>query len=95
MTTALITGGLGFIGSYIAKDLLDNNVVDKVVCLDHFASYVDVTNTNYQDYRHKRFIGYEEKIIVERDLSFLEEYNWNVCTFIPFLCSFINAVVDK
>ena len=66
MTTALITGGLGFIGSYIAKDLLDNNVVDKVVCLDHFASYVDVTNTNYQDYRHKRFIGYEEKIIVER-----------------------------
>lgn len=66
MTTALITGGLGFIGSYIAKNLLDNNVVDKVVCLDHFASYVDVTNSDYQDYRHKRFIGYEEKIIIER-----------------------------
>ena len=66
MTIALITGGLGFIGSYIAKNLLDNNVVDKVVCLDHFASYVDVTNSDYQDYRHKRFIGYEEKIIIER-----------------------------
>ena len=66
MTVALITGGLGFIGSYIAKNLLDNNVVDKVVCLDHFASYVDVTNSDYQDYRHKRFIGYEEKIIIER-----------------------------
>jgi UDP-glucose 4-epimerase len=66
MTTALITGGLGFIGSYIAKDLLDSNVVDKVVCLDSFASYVDVTDSNYQDYRHQRFDGYEEKIIVER-----------------------------
>ena len=41
MTIALITGGLGFIGSYIARNLV-NNVVDKVVCLDHFASYVDV-----------------------------------------------------
>ena len=49
MKTALITGGLGFVGSYISKDLINNKVVDKVICLDNFASYVDVTNPRYQD----------------------------------------------
>ena len=48
MKTALITGGLGFIGSHIAKSLLDQNVVDKVVCFDNFGGYVDFTNKTLQ-----------------------------------------------
>ena len=66
MKTALITGGLGFVGSYISKDLINNKVVDKVICLDNFASYVDVTNPRYQDYRKFRFDGIMKKIIIER-----------------------------
>ncbi len=66
MNTALITGGLGFVGSYIAKDLIEQKTVDKVICLDNFASYVDVTNQDYQDYRKSRFEGILENVIIER-----------------------------
>ena len=66
MNTALITGGLGFVGSYIAKDLIEQKTVDKVICLDNFASYVDVTNPDYQDYRKSRFEGILENVIIER-----------------------------
>ena len=66
MNTALITGGLGFVGSYIARDLIEQKIVDKVVCLDNFATYVDVTNPEYQDYRKIRFKDITSDIIIER-----------------------------
>ncbi len=66
MNTALVTGGLGFVGSYIARDLIEQKIVDKVVCLDNFANYVDVTNPEYQDYRKIRFKDITSDIIIER-----------------------------
>lgn len=66
MNTALVTGGLGFVGSYIARDLIEQKIVDKVICLDNFATYVDVTNPEYQDYRKIRFKDITSNIIIER-----------------------------
>ena len=66
MSTALITGGLGFVGSYIAKDLIDNKIVKKVICLDSFVNYVNVTDKNFLDYRKTRLEGFSNEIIVER-----------------------------
>lgn len=66
MSTALVTGGLGFVGSYIAKDLIDNKIVKKVICLDSFVNYVDVTDKNFLDYRKIRLEGFSNEVIVER-----------------------------
>ena len=66
MSTALVTGGLGFVGSYIAKDLIDNKIVDKVICLDSFVNYVNVTDKNFLDYRKTRLEDFSNEIIVER-----------------------------
>ena len=59
MKLALITGGLGFIGSFIARELLEENHVDKVVCLDHFGRYVTSHRSDFNDYRKLRFQGME------------------------------------
>lgn len=64
--TALITGGLGFIGSYIARELLDKGIVDKVVCLDHYGRYINSTSPEFKDYRRMRLLDIENKIIIER-----------------------------
>lgn len=66
MKYALITGGLGLIGSNIARQLIENNYVDKVVCLDHFGRYVSTLRDGFVDYRALRVKGIEDKIIVER-----------------------------
>lgn len=66
MKYAIITGGLGLIGSNIARDLIENNVVDKVVCLDHFGRYVSTLRDGFIDYRGLRIKGIEDRIIIER-----------------------------
>ena len=66
MRYALITGGLGLIGSNIARQLIENDLVDKVVCLDHFGRYVSTLREGFVDYRALRVKGIEDKIIVER-----------------------------
>ena len=66
MTTGLITGGLGFIGAFIARRLLDDNVVDKVVLLDHFGRYIDATREEFTDYRKLRIKGIEDRVAIER-----------------------------
>lgn len=66
MKYAIITGGLGLIGSNIARQLIENNHVDKVVCLDHFGRYVSTLKNGFMDYRALRIKGIEDKIIVER-----------------------------
>ena len=62
----LITGGLGLIGSYVAKNFSNNKNVDKIVCLDHFGKYINPNKKNIKDYRsiRSKFIG--KKLIVER-----------------------------
>jgi nucleoside-diphosphate-sugar epimerase len=64
--TALITGGAGLIGSYIANYLVKNKIVDKVVLIDHFGRYTDSLNDVFIDYRKYRFKDITENIIVER-----------------------------
>ena len=66
MKTALISGGLGFIGSFIARKLVEDNVVDKIILLDHFGRYVDSTHGEFLDYRKFRTQGIEDRIIIER-----------------------------
>ena len=66
MRHALITGGLGFIGSHIARYLIANEHVDEVVLLDHYGGYVSPTRSGFVDYRQLRIKGIESKIKIER-----------------------------
>ena len=67
MTTALITGGLGFIGSNLAKQLLKRKVVKKCILLDVFAGYVNPTKQGFQDYRKFRFSDLKNVEIIRGD----------------------------
>ncbi len=67
MTTALITGGLGFIGSNLAKQLLKRRVVKKCILLDVFAGYVNPTKQGFQDYRKFRFSDLKNVEIIRGD----------------------------
>lgn len=76
MSTAFITGGLGLIGSTIARVLLAGDTVDRVVCLDHFGHYVDFRRPEFTDYRQLRLRGVEDRVIVERgDAGFFSVIN--------------------
>lgn len=66
MKTALITGGLGLIGSFIARRMIDDDMVDKVILLDHYGRYVDSVRDGFIDYRKLRIRGIEERVIIER-----------------------------
>jgi nucleoside-diphosphate-sugar epimerase len=66
MKSALITGGLGLIGSNIAKILLEENRVDKVVLLDHFGRYTSSLRLGFIDYRKLRLKDIENQVIIER-----------------------------
>ena len=64
--TALITGGVGLIGSFIAKQLIRDKIVEKVILLDHYGRYVDSVRPEFFDYRKLRTLGIEDHIIFER-----------------------------
>ena len=64
MTHALITGGLGFIGSFVARQLLSEGLVDKVVVLDHFGRYVSSLRQEFTDYRKLRLEGISDDAII-------------------------------
>ncbi len=64
--TALITGGLGLIGAYIARELLNSKIVDKVVALDHYGRYTSSVRDDFFDYRKMRLKGIEQDVIIER-----------------------------
>jgi len=66
METAFVTGGLGLIGSFIARRLIEDDIVDKVVLLDHYGSYIDPTRKVFTDYRKLRVDGIEDRVIIER-----------------------------
>jgi len=51
----LITGGLGFIGSKIAEQIIKKNKNSICVLLDNFTVYIDPLYSAYGDYRKKRF----------------------------------------
>jgi len=66
MKYAIVTGGLGFIGSFVTRRLIEEKVVDKVVLIDHFGKYISPIRDEYYDYRKLRVKGIEDKVIVER-----------------------------
>ncbi len=65
MKTALITGGLGFIGSTLTKKLLKKGIVKKCIILDNFGSFINPLKITFKDYRQQR-IEANKNIIVER-----------------------------
>ncbi len=69
MKTALITGGLGFIGTHIAIDLLKNRKVKKCILLDNFGGYMNPTKKNFFDFRKKRLDLIKNKIIERCDTN--------------------------
>lgn len=54
------------IGSFIARKLIEDDLVDKVVLLDHYGRYVASTRDGFIDYRSLRIKGIEERAIIER-----------------------------
>ena len=69
MKTALITGGLGFIGTHIAIDLLKNKNVKRCILLDNFGGYINPTKENFYDFRKKRLDLIKNKIIERCDTN--------------------------
>jgi nucleoside-diphosphate-sugar epimerase len=66
MRYAVVTGGLGFIGSFIARELIKENHVDKVVLVDDFGGFVSPISHTLVDQRRARLQGIEDRVIVER-----------------------------
>lgn len=66
MKTAIVTGGAGFIGSYICRSLIENEVCEQIVILDHFGRYVDSLRSDFVDFRPYRFQGITDRILIER-----------------------------
>jgi len=65
MNTALITGGLGFIGSNLVKILLRKKKVSKCIILDSFSGFVNPIKETFIDLRKYRFND-TKNIIIER-----------------------------
>jgi len=65
MKIALVTGGLGFIGSNLVKILLKKKIVQKCILLDSYAGFVNPLKDNFTDLRKHRFTDYKN-IIIER-----------------------------
>lgn len=65
----LITGGLGLIGTYVAKEFSVRKNVKKIICLDHFGKYINPQKKNIKDYRLLRSQIIGKKLIIERGES--------------------------
>ena len=50
MRYALITGGVGFIASFLSRQLINGGHVDRIVAIDHYGRYVDSTRPNFIDF---------------------------------------------
>ena len=67
MKIALITGGLGFIGTNLAANLLKTKKIKKCVLLDNFSSFIDPSLQGYKDYRKNRLNMISSKIVERCD----------------------------
>ena len=61
----LITGGLGFIGSYLATNILKKKIASKCILLDSFAGFINPIKESFEDFRKYRFPN-KKNIIIER-----------------------------
>ena len=64
MATVLITGGAGFIVSYVARELIQKG--EQVVLYDAFIQYVSPLENNYCIHLKERFKGILDKVIIVR-----------------------------
>jgi len=64
MGKILITGGAGFIGAYVSRELLERG--DEVVIYDSFVQYISPLESCYQLYVEKRFNGIKDKVVIIR-----------------------------
>jgi UDP-glucose 4-epimerase len=64
MNRVFITGGAGFIGSYVARELLAEG--REVALFDSFVSYVSPLEVDYHRYLKERLKGIEEKVVILR-----------------------------
>ena len=77
----LLSGGAGFIGSFIAKRLLEDG--DEVIIHDAFLNYVSPFESNYEKLLNLRFEGIRDKVEITRGdirhkgrfLKILRQYN--------------------
>ena len=65
MITALVTGGLGFIGSNLVKILLKKKIVSRCIILDSFTGFINPLKENFSDFRKYRFQE-KKNIVIER-----------------------------
>ena len=65
MKTALVTGGLGFIGSNLVKILLKRKIVSRCIILDSFAGFINPLKDSFSDLRKYRFKE-KKNILIER-----------------------------
>ena len=59
----LITGGLGFIGSHIAKKIIKRKDVNKCILVDNFSGFINPLRWTYSDFRKLRFTDFKNKKI--------------------------------
>lgn len=64
MAKVFITGGAGFIGYYITKELLERG--DEVIIYDAFLNYISPFESNYMDYLEYRLNDIKNKVQIIR-----------------------------
>ena len=61
----LITGGIGFIGSNLAKIILKKKIASKCILLDSYTGFINPLKDYFNDFRKFRF-DKDKRIIIER-----------------------------
>ena len=64
MKRVFITGGCGFIGSYLSRQLVEQGF--ELMLFDAFINYIDPFTSNYQYFLKARMNGLRDKVQVER-----------------------------
>ena len=66
----LITGGLGFIGSTLAKQLIKLKDVSNCILVDNFSGYINPLRRTFFDFRQERFNSFSQiknnKLIIKK-----------------------------
>lgn len=66
MDTVLVTGGLGFIGSFVVRELLRRGV-KKIIVVDSFSTFINPEDDKTQfNSRKARLKFFDERVIIER-----------------------------
>ena len=64
MKRILVTGGCGFIGSYLSRELIKHGC--ELMLFDSFLNYMDPFTSNYQYFMIARMADLMDKVKIER-----------------------------